>query len=432
MALIYRPVVDDIKKQIESGNIVILLGARQVGKTSILMILIEEFKKVKPVNSIFYFDLEKGENLELLSDYRNLINYLTLQGADLKRVNYLFIDEFHYLPTPNKILKILHDSHPDLRIIATGSSSLEITSKIKESLAGRKRVFTIYALNFEEYLRFKTSPLIDILLRAKQNKIQLTQPILNEILSEWEEFCVFGGYPKVTLTQEKEEKIKEIEEIYNSYVQKDIKAFLKLENVLAYNKLVKILATQIGSLVNIHQLVPLIGVARQTIERYLFVLENTYVMKLLAPFFTNKQKEITKMAKSFFYDTGIRNYALKDFRTLGLRPDCGNLVENGVFSETTKSLSVLQNLHFWRTQAKTEVDFILSHNGKIIPIEVKYRHFDRPKISSSLKAFISQYRPSKGYVLNKDYYGVVSYLEAEIEFLPVFLVGSIISENFNI
>jgi len=432
MALIYRPIINDIKKQIESGNIVILLGARQVGKTSILLILIDEYKKIKPPNSVFYFDLEKEEILELLSDHRNLINYLKLQGADLKNLVYLFIDEFHYLSAPSKLLKILHDSYSNLRIIVTGSSSLEMTSKIKESLAGRKRVFTIYPLSFEEYLQFKNSHLIDVFLRAKQKGIQLAQPILNEMLNEWEEYCLFGAYPKVTLTQEREEKIKEIEEIYNSYVQKDIKAFLKLENVLAYNKLVKILATQIGSLVNVHQLVPMISVARQTVERYLFILENTYIIKLVAPFFTNKQKEIIKMAKSFFYDTGLRNYALKDFRAFDLRADRGSLAENGVFSEAIKSLNVLQNLQFWRTQAKTEVDFILTHNGKIIPIEVKYQHFDRPKISSSLKTFISQYHPSKGYILNKNCYGVISYLETEIKFLPIFLVDTIISDNLNI
>jgi predicted AAA+ superfamily ATPase len=426
MALIYRPVVGEIKNQLERGDVVIMLGARQVGKTSILMMLIDHYRHTMPPQSVFYFDLEKHENLELLSDYQNLINYLVLQGADLKKTIYLFIDEFHYLPAPNKLLKILHDSFPTLRIVATGSSSLEITAKIKESLAGRKRVFTIYPLNFEEYLQFKKSPLGDVLARAQQNKVALVQPLLNELLNAWEEFCLFGGYPKVVLTVGKEEKIKELEEIYTSYVQKDIKAFLKLENVLAYNKLVKVLATQIGSLTNVHQLGATVGIARQTLERYLFVLENTYISKLVPPFFSNKQKELTKMAKSYFYDTGLRNYALKDFRTLSLRSDTGSLIENGVLSEALKQLTALQNIHFWRTQAKTEVDFVLTANGKLIPIEVKYQHFARPKISSSLKAFIARYHPGNAYVLTRDFYGAASFLKSEVKFLPVLFIKSVI------
>lgn len=427
MSLIYRSVVKEIRKHISSGDIVILLGARQVGKTSIMKLLIEGYKKVTPSNSIFYFDLEKEDELEILGNYRSLINYLKLQGADLKATNYLFIDEFHYLNTPAKLLKVLHDSYPKLKIIATGSSSLEISFKLKESLAGRKRIFTIYPLNFSEYLHFKNSPLLEVLYRADRKGINLIQPFLNEILNEWEEFLSFGGYPKVVLTKGKEEKIKELEEIYNSYVQKDIKAFLRLENVISYNKLLKLLAAQVGSLTNVHQLEPSIGIARQTLERYIFVLENTYITKLVQPFFTNKQKEIVKMAKTFFYDTGLRNYALKDFRELDLRPDKGNLAENGVFSEIIKSVSILQDLHFWRTQAKTEVDFIITGDKKIIPIEVKYQNLNKPKISTSLKAFITQYKPDKAYILTRDLYGTVKYLKTDVEFLPVWKVNFVIS-----
>jgi predicted AAA+ superfamily ATPase len=404
---------------------VVLIGARQVGKTSILKLLIQEFKEKVPSKSLFYFDLEKEELLEIFQSYRNLINYLYLQGANLKKEIYLFIDEFHYLQNPTKLLKILHDSYPNFKIIATGSSSLKISKKIKESLVGRKRIFKIYPLCFEEFLLFKKSPLKEVFERVKNKKLDITSSLLEDFLREWEEFLIFGSYPKVTLTKGKEEKVEELAEIYHSYVEKDIKAFLKLENILAFNKLIKILASQVGSLANIHQLSNLVNLCRETLERYLFILENTFIIKLIPPFFTNKQKEIVKMQKIFFFDPGIRNFSLKEFKEIDLRADKGALIENGVFSEIAKQITLLQDIYFWRTQLGTEVDFILKSNGQLIPLEVKYQSFKSPKIPSSLKTFISQYQPKQAFVLTKDFSGKITYLKCQIKFLPTFLASII-------
>jgi predicted AAA+ superfamily ATPase len=375
-------------------------------------------------------DLEKEEFLEIFESYRTLIDWLKLQGANLEKENYLFIDEFHYIPNPTKIFKIIHDDFPNLKIIATASSSLEISSKLKESLTGRKRIFRIYPLNFEEFLGFKKTALADIFIRLKDSKLKLVEPILSEFVREWDEFLVFGGYPKIALTSGREEKIKEIEEIYNSYVQKDIKAFLKIENVLAFNKLVKILAVQIAGLMNLSQIGSPLKIARETQERYVDILENTFIIKTLSPFFSNKTKEIVKMNKTFFYDTGLRNFAIKDFKDLELRLDRGALVENAVAMELSKSLSVLQDLHFWRTQAKTEVDFVLENNGDIIPLEVKYQTFKTPKIPSGLKAFIENYKPKDAFVFTKDFTDELNFQHCQIKFLPAFLCSTIIEQPF--
>lgn len=426
MELIYRSIVKEIRQQIDRGNIVILIGARQVGKTCILKLLIEEIKKNRTGNGIFYFDLEKEELLEIFQSYRSLMDWLKLQGADLKKENYLFIDEFHYIPNPTKIFKIIHDDFPNLKVIATGSSSLEISSKVKEALTGRKRIFKIYPLSFAEFLEFKKSPQKDIFVHfLKDSKLKLVEPILSEFIREWEEFVLFGGYPKVALTLGQEEKAKELEEIYNSYVQKDIKAFLKIDNVLAFNKLVKILAVQIGSLANLSQIGAPLTIARDTLERYVYVLENTFIAKILPPFFTNKTKEITKMGKIFFYDVGLRNFSIKDFKELDLRLDKGALIENTVFTELTKSLSVFEDLHFWRTQAKTEVDFVLVNKKEIIPMEVKYQPFKTRKIPSGLKAFIENYHPKRAFVLTKNLTDKINFHSCQITFLPVFMCSTI-------
>jgi hypothetical protein len=421
MELIYRPIVGEIYAQMERNKIIILIGARQVGKTSVLKLLIDKVRENKAQSSIFYFDLEKEELIEIFQSYKTLLNWLKLQGADLDEEICLFIDEFHYIPNPTKILKILHDDFPNFRIVATGSSSLEISHRIKEALTGRKRIFHIYPLNFVEFLEFKKSPQKDILLRVKDMHSRIAKPILDDFVSDWEEFLLFGGYPKIALTQGVEEKVKEIEEIYNSYVQKDIKAFLKIGNVYAFNRLVKILAVQIANLANFSQIGSPLKIARETLERYMFVLENTFIVKNLPPFFTNKKKEITKMHKIFFYDTGLRNFAIKDFKDLEFRLDKGALVENGVLAELIKATTVLQDLHFWRTQAKTEVDIVLKDKGTLTPLEIKYQSFTVPKIPSGLKAFIENYKPSRGYVFTKDFFGELEYQHCRIEFIPVFM-----------
>ncbi len=428
MELIYRPIIAKIKAQIEKHNIIILIGARQVGKTSILKLLIKDIKENQPGALTFYFDLEKEELLEVFQSYRTLIDWLKLQGADLSKEIYLFIDEFHYISNPTKMLKILHDDFPNFRIVATGSSSLEISHKIKESLTGRKRIFYVYPLTFEEFLEFKKSPQRDIFLRLKDRDLRLVEPILGDFVREWEEFLLFGGYPKIALTLGIEEKVKELEEIYNSYVQKDIKAFLRIGNVLAFNRLVKILAVQIANLVNFSQIGSPLTITRETLERYVFILENTFIVKSLPPFFTNKNKEITKMHKMFFYDSGLRNFSIKDFKELELRLDKGALVENGVASELFKSITVLKDLYFWRTQGKTKVDFVLTDKSKAIPLEVKYQSFKIPKVPSGLKAFIVNYKPEKAYVFTRDFFGKIDYQHCQIEYLPAFM-SSMVCNN---
>lgn len=426
MELINRPIVTKIKKQVEKGNIAILVGARQVGKTSILRLLIEDIKKEQSEKRLFYFDLEKEEFLEIFQSYRTLIDWLKLQGAELEKTNYLFIDEFHYIPNPTKIFKIIHDDFPNLKIVATGSSSLEISDKIEEAMTGRKRVFRIYPLSFEEFLRFKKSPLEEVFLRVKNNKLKLVEPTLTEFIREWEEFLLFGGYPKIALTLGAEEKAKELEEIYNSYVQKDIKAFLKIENVLAFNKLVKILAVQITNLANLSQIGSPLRIARGTLEKYIFVLENTFIVKIIPPFFSNKTKEITKMGKILFYDIGLRNFSIKDFKELGIRIDRGTLVENAVAIELIKHSSVFEELQFWRTHGKAEVDFVLAGKSDVIPIEVKYQSFKSPKIPSGLKAFINNYKPQKAYCLTRNFSSEINFKSCKVKFLPTFLCSALI------
>ncbi len=428
MKLFNRKIIGNIYSHLRKSNdVIILIGARQVGKTSILKLLIEKVKKDKPESPIFYFDLEREEFLDIFQTYKTLINWIEFQGENLSKEIYLFIDELQYIINPTKIFKIIHDNFPNIKIIASGSSSLEITKRIKEALTGRKRVFNIYPLNFEEFLEFKKSPLLKSFLKLKENdNTELIKPISDNLIKEWEEFLIYGGYPKVVLTKIYMEKAKELEEIYNSYVNKDIKALLKIENVPAFNRLIKIISAQAGNLANLSKIGTSLKIARRTLERYIFLLEHTFIIKEIPPFFINKNKEIIKMNKIYFWDTGLRNYSIKDFKELDFRIDKGALAENGVVSELLKSKNILQDLHFWRTQAKTKVDVILKDNGEIIPIEIKYQSFSRPKIPSGLKTFIKHYHPEKAYVFTRDFLGTAKENNCLIKFLPSFMSSFIL------
>lgn len=209
-------------------------------------------------------------------------------------------------------------------------------------------------------------------------------------------------------------------DIFNSYVRKDIKDLMRIDNIAAFNKLIKILALQISNLVNNSELAVNLQLSRITLERYLFLLENTFIIKLVQPYFSNKRKEIVKMPKLFFLDTGLRNVAMNNFDPPEVRVDKGQLIENVIFSTLFKNTPLLETIHFWRTKAGNEVDFVLVQN-EIIPIEVKYRPFPKPAIPSGLRSFLQQYSAKQVFVLTQNYYGTISLNYHEIIFLPVWL-----------
>jgi len=239
--LIQREIISKIEKWLPEREIIVLIGARQVGKTSILKLLKEHLQK----EITFYFDLEDSFDLQICAEPNNFINNILSKGAKEDRTNYCFIDEIQYHPEPTKFLKILHDHHPYVKLIVTGSSSLSIKSKFKDALTGRKQVFPIYPLNFLEFLRFKKSDfesvkkslnlfniLSDFELYKKYAAVTL------EILPLWEEFIVMGGYPLPSLTREQELKHARLREIFNSYIQRDIKDWARITDVLTFSKVV--------------------------------------------------------------------------------------------------------------------------------------------------------------------------------------------------
>jgi len=221
-----------------------------------------------------------------------------------------------------------------------------------------------------------------------------------------------------------EEKIHVLNEIYSSYVEKDIVGFIKIKNPLTFSKLVSLLSDQIGGLINLKEVSNTLGINHRTLEHYLSALENTFVINIVRPFFTNIRKELTKMPKIYFVDSGMRNLALKYFAKFGDSRDKGELLENLVLSSLLKRGDITVN--YWRTKDKSEVDFICrDYYGGIIPIEVKAGELRKPEIGKGLRSFIEKYNPERAFLLNLSLEDQIKFKNTRIEFILPYAIERI-------
>ena len=403
-SLFEREIFHLVTKWIGDKEAIVIIGSRQVGKTSLFFLLIQHLIRKMEIDKkdIFYLDLETRENLEMLNGgVDEFINFIDEQSPKNTK-KFVFIDEIQYLDNPSNLLKILVDHYSDkIKVFATGSSALTIKRKFKDSLVGRKITFELHSLNFREYLDFKREKVLKEILNKGESfsHSQAASEVSHvKMLNYYYEYSIFGGYPAVVLIKEYGKKKKYLEDIYNSYIRKDINVLFSLENVTAFNKLIKLLALNIGNLINIQTISKEIGVARQTIEKYFSILESTYICKFIQPYFTNKLKEIVKMPKVYFYDTGLRNRIINDFRKIEDRVDAGFLMENSVFKNLLRVVENKENIKFWRMKYGVEVDFVIDEE-KILPIEVKAA--ETSKIPVGMISFLKNYRNKKGVVINK-------------------------------
>ena len=412
-----REVFSDLLAYLDQSEILLLVGARQVGKTTLMKMLLTHLRqRGEPEQALHYLDLEDMALLHLLEGGQHeLTGWLAAHGADLSRKVYVFIDEIQYLSNPSNLLKLLADSQPNLKLIVSGSSTLEIRRKFTDSLAGRKLVFEIYPLSFAEFLVFRGEDRLAQAVRdngvralaADADPMALPARFLAaDCFRYYQEFLVWGGYPRIALEPDEQRKAAYLAELYNAYVRKDIKDLARIDNVNGFNNLIAALAHQAGGLANISELSNVTRLARDTVEHYLFLLENTFIIKGALPFSRNPRKEISKMRKYYFLDNGLRNMAIRSLAALDSRTDAGELAENAVFTELTKRSPLLEEIGFWRTQTKTEVDFILQGEGRLRPVEVKFRPLSKPKIPGGIRSFMQDYPAAQSpLVLTRDYFG---------------------------
>jgi len=424
--LFLRDIQTQIVPWMTRPEIIVILGTRQSGKTSLIKLL---QKDLDPVPSI-YLDLEDTFSLKICENVTTFLDYLHAQGYPKKEKVVCFIDEIQYHPNPSKFLKLLHDHSPNIKLTVTGSSSFEIRRKFKESLAGRKITFHLHPLSFTEYLRFTRPEFARVkstcsLQRALENpqQVQKYHTLTPQLLPLFESFLIFGGYPRIALESDFAIKKQLLQELYNTYIQKDIKDLAKIGNIVKFNKLTSFLAVQMASLFRMSEAAKEIGLAQPTLENYLFLLENTFTLSLVRPFAANLQKELTKMPKLFFLDNGMRNALINDFRQPDLRPDLGALAENACFAELKKTFHWIEKINYWRTVDGKEIDFILTlENKSLVPVEVKYKNVVPMKLPPAMKYFIQHYAPLHAVILTKSLFAQKRFASTQVLFLPLWMI----------
>ncbi len=382
-----RGIFDTLLSEKDTQKITLILGPRQVGKTTLLKQLYDVVCKESPG---VFLDLDVLSNYEKVSSYENLINFIVLMGYKQNSTEYfyLFLDEFQRYPGFSKVFKNVYDNNTNIKIYATGSSSIKIKDEIQESLAGRKRIHYLFPLSFNEFVDFKGKEEAKLHLANVKNLKgeRLNIPLLTELLNE---YLVYGGYPEVVLTENREEKIQILSDIFDLYVKKDIIEYLNINKVLNVKRLIEILSVNNGQKIKYEELAQVCSLKEYEVRNYLEILKETFLVYELRPFFTNKNKELIKIPKVYFIDPGVRNYFLNNFNELNIRNDSGFLFEGFVLSELIKSGT--DRIKYWQDKNKREVDLIIDKVSEQIPIEVKYKGVIKSNDFSGLIAYKKQY-----------------------------------------
>jgi uncharacterized protein len=351
-----RTIFSHLYENIGKKPILILYGARQVGKTTLIKSIMAKFSNIlylqgdDPKEAILLEHRSARELSELVSGYELVV-----------------IDEAQRVKDIGITLKLIADNIEQVRVIATGSSSFELANKLNEPLTGRNRKFYLYPLSIKE--------VVDAYGKTEVNK-------------EIDSYLTFGMYPAIVNAISREEKAILIKELSMDYLFKDLFFFGDIRNSFAFEKLVKLLALRIGGEISYAEIAKEVGVSRATIYNYVNLLEQAFIVFRLTPLYTNKTKEINKNHKIYFYDVGIRNALIGNTDPIDIRPDKGAIFENFFIAEKIKERaysSRLSAIHFWRNRQGSEIDFVESINSgkEIFAFECKWR--EKTSLPNSFK-----------------------------------------------
>lgn len=340
----FIPRIYDIEKLLKPQKALVIYGPRRVGKTTLL----QNYLKNTPLK----YKLDTGDNIrtqQILGsqDFSQILEYA--QGYEL-----IAIDEAQQIPNIGMGLKIIVDQIPNIEVVVTGSSSFDLSHQVGEPLTGRKTTVTLF-------------PVSQLELQEEYNKHELKEKL--------SEFLIFGSYPEVLTAKTRQEKIKIIEEIVNSYLLKDVLSLEKVKGSKVLLDLLKLLAFQLGSEVSLNELSLQLGIDVKTVARYLDLLEKSFVIISLSGYSRNLRSEVTSKNKYFFLDNGIRNGIIAQFNGLDMRDDVGKLWENFIVVERLKKRSykgIYGNAYFWRTYSQQEIDLVEDRDGKLFGYECKW------------------------------------------------------------
>lgn len=371
--MIKRTIEENIKQQLQGKRkIIVLYGPRQVGKTTLVNSIISDFRgKVLKINA----------DEQLYNDVLSSRDFLKLKGLT-EGYDLLFIDEAQRITDIGINLKILYDNLPKLKIIVTGSSSLDLANRVNEPLTGRIITNNLYPISILEWQNF-----------TGLNDFEITQQL--------EELILYGMYPEIFSWQNFNQKRKYLEDLCNSYLYKDILSLTNIKYPEKLNQLLKLLAYQTGQLVSLQELATTLQIHRDALTNYIDLLEKSFVIFRLSGFNRNLRKEVVKMDKIYFYDTGVRNTLINDFNSLQFKNDKGQLWENFILAERMKVNAYNKtfiNSYFWRTYSGAELDLVEEKDGRLTGYEFKWGS----KNSKAPASWTENYTDSSFFYINTE------------------------------
>ena len=364
---------------IRADRALLVVGPRQSGKSTMVWHLLRDLAP-----EILFLNMEDPLLRMECGSPIDFAAYLRDNFANLKA---LFIDEIQHMDEAGLFVKGLVDAHLGIPLLVTGSSSFDLRSRTRESLAGRatRRLLTPFSVT-------------EMLQHAAPKNPVAKRHIFHQIFSN---HLVFGSYPAVYLAPDREEKIMILSDLVEALILRDASDLFRIKRVDAFRKLLPLLAGQIGNLMSYSELASICNIDVGTVNAYVEILEESHVVKRLRPFAGGKRREITSAPKAFFIDNGIRNQLLNSFSLeLSLRTDKGQLFENWAFSEIYKNLPLKSSVKFWRSKTRAEVDFVIEHAGTLSGLEVKFSSLKAPKVTRSSWSFMEAYHPDRFAVLN--------------------------------
>ena len=374
-----RKIFNSLEKHLSVKQVTVLTGMRRTGKTT----LVKQLMEASNIKHKLFFDLEKLEDRDRFNirNYDLIITKLSEEGVDFSKKVMICIDEIQLLPNIPSVIKYLYD-HYDIKFIVTGSSSYYIKNKFQESMAGRKKIFEIYPLDFGEYLTFNYFK-----FKALENLESLENDtfIKEEIQKYYNDYCTYGGFPEVVLTKDISEKKDVLQDILSSYINIDLVQIADIKKIPELRNIIKLLAGRIGSKLDISKIANTVNLSRQTVENYIYLLENTYFIKTIPVYSLNADREIVKARKVYFLDNGIAT----QFAELSN----GSKFENAIFNQ----LHHFGELSYYQLKTGPEIDFIID---KKIAFEVKEtaHAIDYRKMMNLAK----NVNIEKGFVLGKN------------------------------
>ena len=370
--VIKRLLQEKISKRITPGKVVIIYGARRVGKTVLLRELVNSFEGKTLILNGEDYDVQSMLANRSVANYRHLFN-----GVEL-----VAIDEAQNIPNIGSVLKLMVDEIDGLSVIASGSSSFDLLNKTGEPLVGRSVKFQLTPLSCKE-------------ISSVETPFEMSQNL--------EQRMLYGMYPEVVTMSSNDMRIEYLREIVDSYLLKDILAVDGIKNASKMQNLLRLIALQVGSEVSYDELGTQLGMSKNTVERYLDLLSKVFVVYRVGAFARNIRKEVCKAGKWYFYDNGVRNAILNNSSPLAVRNDVGHLWENYFLSERRKyihnNLKYIEQ-YFWRTYDKQELDLVEECDGNLLAMEIKWGK-KTPKLPN---VFANAYQGAEFQVINKDNY----------------------------